>query len=45
MFLIGFINFLKVELSEEEKSKKSLRDKIKKEYLAALKKEGIILTK
>ena len=29
-----------IELSEEEKSKKALKDKIKKEYLAALKKEG-----
>jgi hypothetical protein len=30
-----------VELSEEEKAKKSAKDKIKKEYLAALKNEGM----
>jgi hypothetical protein len=29
-----------VELSEDEKNKKALKDKMKKEYIAALKKEG-----
>lgn len=31
-----------VELTEEEKSKKALKDKMKKEYLAAIKKEGLL---
>lgn len=37
-------NILKViELSEEEKAKKSVKESIKKEYLAAIRKEGNFL--
>lgn len=36
-----FLSIIALNLSEEEKVKKALKDKIKQEHIAALQKEGI----
>lgn len=43
MAFIISLSLINIELSEEEKLKKALKEKMKKEYMATLKKEGKLL--